>query len=63
MTRLTTDRFRCASALLLTAIAVSVVTTARVPAQEATSTPTAKAWNVPRLPWGAPDLQGVWTGT
>ena len=63
MTRLTIDRFRCASALLLTAIAVGVFTIARAHAQEATSTPTAKAWNVPRLPWGAPDLQGVWTST
>jgi hypothetical protein len=34
---------------------------AQAPAKGKAATKTAKTWNVPKTPWGEPDLQGTWT--
>ena len=31
--------------------------------QEPSTTATRKAWSPPRMPWGDPDLQGIWPST
>jgi hypothetical protein len=47
---------------VLLALSVFTVAIAVVPADAQSSRATAP-WKVPRTPWGAPDLQGVWTST
>ena len=47
--------------LLAMVAAASIGVYARAAAQPATAPrPGARAWTLPRTPWGAPDLQGVW---
>jgi hypothetical protein len=49
--------FRSRTALVV--LAVALVTVGAV--QSGAQSPASTSWKVPRTPWGAPDLQGVWT--
>jgi hypothetical protein len=42
-------------------VLASISAAAQTKPAAAKTTPTAKAWTVPKTPWGDPDLQGTWT--
>src|SRR5205809_2157035 len=47
--------------LIVTIIAIVVLTALPAFAQTPKPAPAAKAWTAPKTPWGDPDLQGTWT--
>ncbi len=51
------------AAVAIGLLVVTMVTAAPVAAQSSVADATDGAWEVPRLPWGAPDLQSIWTSS
>src|SRR6202045_3302140 len=49
-------------ALALTIALIAVPIPGQAPAAKARLTKTGKAYTPPKLPWGDPDLEGVWPG-